>query len=295
MYCLLYKVVFECDCMSVHVCVFCSGYLFNATDKEDRKAWIIALRGASSPSHKQSKGTPDATAQNGTSKPQEPKDHTQEPRGNTQEPKDHTQEPKDHTQEPRDDTQEPKDDTQEPGDDTQEPRDDTQEPKDDTQEPKDDTQESKDHTQEPKDSGLSNGPSSPKAPVQVHLTVPEEDQGAVTDEEGEEHRAEEGNLEFSDGEDSEEEPGPSPMPSPKHSPVQGTSPLLSSRTSPEPPGVGGPVVLTSDDSDSSEGSPHPVSPDVSKENTPAREVEEGEEEGAQHLEPHKKDSGKRRE
>ena len=269
--------------MSVHLCV-CSGYLFNATDKEDRKAWIIALRSASSPSHKQSKdptGTPDGTAQNGTSTPQEPKDHTQEP-------KDHTQEPKDHTQEPRDDTQEPRDGTQEPRDDTQEPRDDTQEPRDDTQEPKD-------HVQEPKNTGLSNGQSSLKAPIQVHLTVPEEDQGAVTDEEGEEHRAEDGNLEFSDGEDSEEEPGPSPMPSPKHSPVLGTSPLVSSKTSPEPPGVGGPVVLTSDDSDSSEGSPHPVSPDVSKENTPAREVEEGEGEETQHLEPHKKDLGKRRE
>ena len=125
------------------------------------------------------------------------------------------------------------------------------------------------------------------------MTVPEEDQGAVTDDEAEEHRADEGHLDFSDGEDSEDEPGPSPMPSPKHSPEQGTSPILSSKHSPEPPRLSGPVELASDDSDSSLDSPHPVSPPDSKESTPNRE--EGEGEGTGQLEPQKKDSKKRRE
>ena len=42
------------ECVRCCLCV-CSGYLFNATDKEDRKAWIIALRSASGTSHKQHK------------------------------------------------------------------------------------------------------------------------------------------------------------------------------------------------------------------------------------------------
>ena len=92
-----------------------------------------------------------ASNDDGSSNPSDPKDGTSDPNDGASDPNDGTSDPNDGTSDPNDETSDPNDGTSDPNDGTSDPNDGTSDPNDETSDPNDGTSDPNDGTSDPND------------------------------------------------------------------------------------------------------------------------------------------------